>query len=64
MTYYILYGKAEGMRRFMPLDLTEGAFVKNIMYASLFNDKAKAEEVAYKLMEQNKGLVIEVRNHD
>lgn len=64
MTYYILYGKAEGMKRFMPLDLTEGVFVKHIMYASLFNDKAKAEEVAYKLMEQNKGLVIEVRNHD
>lgn len=64
MTYYILYGKAEGMRRFMPLDLTEGTFVKNIMYASLFIDKAKAETVAYKLLDQNKGLAVEVREQN
>lgn len=63
MKYYILYGKTEDMARFRPLDLSEGTFVKNIMFASLFNDKAKAESVAYKLMKQNKGLVIEVRKH-
>ena len=64
MKQYILYGKAEGMKRFMPLDLTEGAFVKNIMFASMFTDRAKAETVAYKLMEDNKGLVVEVREHN
>ena len=64
MKYYILYGKTEDMARFMPLDLSEGNFVKNIMFASLFNDRAKAEKVAYKLMEQNKGLIIEVRKHN
>ena len=64
MSYYILYGKTEGMKRFMPIDLTEGTFVKNIMFASLFNDKAKAEAVTHKLMEQNKGLVIEVREQN
>ena len=64
MSYYILYGKTEGMKRFMPLDLTEGAFVKNIMFASLFNDKAKAEAVTHKLMKQNKGLSIEVREQN
>ena len=64
MSYYIIYGKIEGMKRFMPLDLTEGTFVKNIMFASLFNDKAKAETLAHKLMEQNKGLAIEVRERN
>lgn len=64
MKYYILYGKAKDMKRFMPLDLSEGVFVKNIMFASLFNDKAKAETVAYKLMEKNKGLAIEVREQN
>ena len=63
MTYYILYGKAEGMKRFMPLDLSEGAFVKNIMYASLFNNKDKAESVAQDIMKQNEGLTIEVREN-
>lgn len=28
MKYYILYGKAKDMKRFMPLDLSEGVFVK------------------------------------
>lgn len=64
MSYYILYGKTEGMKRFMPLDLTEGTFVNHIMYASLFNDKAKAEALAHKLMKQNKGLSIEVRKQN
>lgn len=64
MSYYILYGKTEGMKRFMPLDLTEGTFVNHIMYASLFNDKAKAKDVTHKLMEQNKGLSIEVRKQN
>lgn len=64
MSYYILYGKTEGMKRFMPIDLTEGTFVKNIMFASLFNDKAKAEAVTHKLMKQNKGLSIEVREQN
>nr|DAP14785.1 MAG TPA: hypothetical protein [Caudoviricetes sp.] len=64
MSYYILYGKAEGMKRFMPIDLTEGTFVKNIMFASLFNDKAKAEAVTHKLMKQNKGLSIEIREQN
>lgn len=64
MSYYILYGKTEGMKRFMPLDLTEGTFVNHIMYASLFNDKAKAEAVTHKLMKQNKGLSIEIREQN
>lgn len=64
MSYYILYGKTEGMKRFMPLDLTEGTFVKHTIFASLFNDKAKAEALAHKLIEQNKGLSIEVRKHN
>lgn len=64
MSYYILYGKTEGMKRFMPIDLTEGTFVKNIMFASLFNDKAKAEAVTHKLMKQNKGLAIEVHERN
>lgn len=64
MSYYILYGKTEGMKRFMPLDLTEGTFVNHIMYASLFNDKVKAKDVTHKLMEQNKGLSIEVRKQN
>lgn len=64
MSYYILYGKTEGMKRFMPLDLTEGTFVNHIMYASLLNDKAKAKDVTHKLMEQNKGLSIEIREQN
>ncbi len=64
MKYYILYGKTERMKRFMPIDLSEGVFVKNIMFASMFNDRQKAETVAYKLMEDNKGLVVEVREHN
>ena len=64
MSYYILYGKTEGMKRFMPIDLTEGTFVNHIMYASLFNDKAKAEAVTHKLLKQNKGLFIEIREQN
>lgn len=64
MSYYIIYGKTEDMKRFMALDLTEGTFVKHTIFASLFNDKAKAEELAHKLMKQNKGLATEVRKHN
>lgn len=36
---YRIYGREKGKGKFKPLDLQEGTFVKNLMYASLIPEK-------------------------
>ena len=37
MKYYMIYGKHRNDKRFKPLDYSEGIFVTNRIYASMFS---------------------------
>lgn len=60
---FFLYGKFDDMKRYEALDLSNGGFTNRLMMATYFTDKARAEQVAKSLMEQNPTLKVEVRKH-
>ena len=60
---YFIYGKTKEMSKFRPIDLKNGTFCNNVIYASMWFDNQK--EVAYKVKEEiarkNPDCVFEVR---
>ena len=60
---YLIYGKFKDMNRFEAIDLSNGTFVNRLIYASMFQDKDRAEKVAESLMKQNSNLICVVRKN-
>lgn len=55
-----IYGKDAEMERFMALDLSSGAFTRNLMYASLLT-RDEAERALAELRQDNPDITFEVR---
>jgi hypothetical protein len=58
---YRIYGKDEDMKRFSPLDLTDGQFVTNLIYASVWTDLDIVTNKCKELNEMNDTMTFEVR---
>lgn len=60
---YRIYGKQKTEKRFKALDLKNGVFVNNLMYASFFydNELEQLKKVVQNLNEQNKDFIFEIR---
>lgn len=60
---YRIYGKAKTEKRFKALDLKNGVFVNNLMYASFFyeNELEQLKKVVQNLNEQNREFTFEIR---
>lgn len=60
---YRIYGKQKTEKRFKALDLKNGVFVNNLMYASFFydNELYQLKKVVQDLNEQNKEFIFEIR---
>ena len=60
---YRIYGKQKTEKRFKALDLKNGVFVNNLMYASFFyeNELEQLKKVVQDLNEQNKEFIFEIR---
>lgn len=60
---YRIYGKQKTEKRFKALDLKNGVFVNNLMYASFFydNELHLLKKVVQDLNEQNKEFIFEIR---
>lgn len=60
---YRIYGKQKNKKRFKALDLKNGVFVNNLMYASFFyeNELTQLKKVVQDLNEQNEEFIFEIR---
>lgn len=60
---YRIYGKQKTEKRFKALDLKNGVFVNNLMYASFFydNELYQLKKVVQNLNEQNREFIFEIR---
>ena len=60
---YRIYGKQKNEKRFKALDLKNGVFVNNLMYASFFyeNELEQLKKVVRDLNEQNEEFIFEIR---
>ena len=60
---YRIYGKQKTEKRFKALDLKNGVFVNNLMYASFFyeNELEQLKKVVKDLNEQNREFTFEIR---
>lgn len=60
--YYRIYGKHKDDKRFCALDLSTGAFVNNLMYATFFREeeKEKAQSIVKNLQENNKDFEFKI----
>ena len=58
---YRIYGKDADMKQFKPLDLQEGRFVTNLIYASVWTDKEIVDAKCEELIKMNEGVKFEVR---
>lgn len=60
---YRIYGKQKNEKRFKALDLKNGVFVNNLMYASFFyeNELTQLKKVVQDLNEQNEEFIFEIR---
>ena len=60
---YRIYGKQKNEKRFKALDLKNGVFVNNLMYASFFyeNELEQLKKVVQDLNEQNEEFIFEIR---
>ena len=60
---YRIYGKQKTEKRFKALDLKNGVFVNNLMYASFFyeNELEQLKKVVQDLNEQNREFIFEIR---
>ena len=60
---YRIYGKQKNEKRFKALDLKNGVFVNNLMYASFFyeNELEQLKKVVQDLNEQNREFTFEIR---
>ena len=61
--YYRIYGKLKTEKRFKALDLKNGVFVNNLMYASFFYEYEleRLKKVVQDLNEQNIDFKFEIR---
>ena len=53
ITAYRIYGKDKSMKRFSPLNLAQGKFVGNLIYATLIYSKESADKALAHLIEEN-----------
>ena len=58
---YRIYGKTHDMNRFQAIDLANGTFVINLIYASFFESLEEAQETLDHLMEHNQNIKFELR---
>lgn len=60
---YRIYGKQKNEKRFKALDLKNGVFVNNLMYASFFyeHELEQLKKVIQDLNEQNREFTFEIR---
>lgn len=58
-----IYGKSPEMKTFLPMDMEEGRPVRNLIYASVFEEvlEDKLKENCKQLEKDNKGWKFEVR---
>jgi len=61
MTAYRIYGRYGRTERLRALDVKEGAFVGNLIRATLFYDKAQADKVCLHANEDNQDFEFVVR---
>ena len=47
---YFIYAKSSDMKRFQPLDVSEGTVHSSILYASMFENKEEANQICEKLI--------------
>lgn len=60
MKTYFVYGKSKEMKRFSPIDLRNGKFVVNLIYASMLPEN-EIERCIKSLKEQNPDMEFEKR---
>lgn len=60
---YRIYGKQKTEKRFKALDLKNGVFVNNLIYASFFyeHELKQLKKVVQDLNEQNREFTFEIR---
>ena len=60
---YRIYGKQKNEKRLKALDLKNGVFVSNLIYASFFyeNELEQLKKVVQDLNEQNREFTFEIR---
>ena len=60
---YVIYAKTADMNKFLPLDVGEGRFVDNKIYATVWYDDGKEEaySICAKLQSENPQVSFEVR---
>jgi hypothetical protein len=63
MKYYMIYGKHRNDKRFKPLDYSEGIFVTNRIYASMFREYElpRVKKAVDFMNKNNKDYMFEVR---
>ena len=59
--YYRIYGKPNNAKRFKALDLSNGVFVNNLIYASFWSDKNDIKKVLEDLIKMNPDVQFEIR---
>ena len=60
---YIVYGKSDSMRRYMPIGKYDNdiTFVDKIVYAYMYDSKEDAEHIKDMLANENPDITFEVR---
>lgn len=64
MKYYVTYAKVNGCKTFRALDINEGVFVGNIMYATQIECSEENKAKLQRLADANKesGLILQLRD--
>ena len=60
---YFIYGKTKEMSKFRPIDIKNGVFCNNVIYASMWSDDKKelVNSVIEDLSKNNPDCVFEIR---
>ena len=59
--YYRIYGKPNDAKRFKALDVSNGVFVNNLIYASFWSDETDVKKVLEELKDLNPSVKFEIR---
>ena len=60
---YLIYGRMKNQKRMAPVDLKNGVFVKNLIYASMFDSQENAQAKCDELNRMNDDMVFEIRKN-
>ncbi len=60
-TVWLMYGREKGKRSFRPINLKSGEFVRNLVFATIWHDKTKADKALDDVRTQNPDIEFELR---